>query len=163
MKTAPMTDITLPRVTATSFLTLHYRVATEDGMDLVSTFGNKPSTLQMGSGELAPPLEDCLIGLTDGDERSFTLDTHSAFGPRNPQFVQRIGRSDLPPGSQAELHGVIEIIEPTKMNEISGHKTGGRKIAGRVVALDDETVTLDFNHPLAGRSIRFDVHLLGVL
>lgn len=152
-----MNDV-IATVNTYSFLTLHYRVATEDGVDLVSTFGGKPSTLQMGTGELAPPLEACLIGLHDGDERSFTLDSTEAFGERHAQLVQRIGRADLPPGTNAELHGVIEIVEPRHMNG-----SGGRKIAGRVLDLDEDTLLVDFNHPLAGRTITFAVHIIGIL
>jgi FKBP-type peptidyl-prolyl cis-trans isomerase SlpA len=146
-----MNDV-VPSVNATSFLTLHYRLATEDGVDLVSTFGSRPSTLQMGSGELAPPLEQCLIGLHDGDEKSFVLAPEQAFGQHNSQLVQRIGRSDLPPGTSPELHGVVELFSPQ-----------GQKIAGRVREMDDEAVLLDFNHPLAGRTVRFDVALIGIL
>ncbi|MBK6638847.1 MAG: FKBP-type peptidyl-prolyl cis-trans isomerase [Rhodocyclaceae bacterium] len=139
-------------VTPTSYLTLHYRLAGEDGMDFISTFGGKPSTLQMGLGQLAPTLEDCLLGLPCDAHKKFMLPPEKAFGAHNPQFVQRIGRADLPPNSATELHGTIEIASPH-----------GQKIAGRVIDLDDDTVLLDFNHPLAGRTVCFEVHLIGVM
>lgn len=141
-----------PTVKPDSFLTLHYRVATEDGVDLVSTFGGKPSTLQMGGGELAPPLEACLLGLHDGDQRQFVLTPEHAFGMHNPQLVQRIGRDDLPPGTAVELHGTVELASPQ-----------GMKLVARVRETADDTVLLDFNHPLAGRTLRFDVQLIGIL
>lgn len=139
-------------VTPTSYLTLHYRLADADGTEFISTFGGKPSTLQMGLGQLAPTLEDCLLGLPCGTRQTFTLPPEKGFGARNPQFIQRIGRADLPPNSATELHGTIEITSPH-----------GQKIAGRVIEQDDETVLLDFNHPLAGRTVCFEVELLGVM
>ena len=71
-------------VTPTSYLTLHYRLAGEDGMDFISTFGGKPSTLQMGLGQLVPTLEDCLLGLPCDAHKKFMLPPEKAFGAYNP-------------------------------------------------------------------------------
>ncbi len=139
-------------VTEGSFLTLRYRVGTSDNITLMSTFEGNPSTFQMGSGELAPPLEQCLLGLKAGDKCSFILEPDAAYGQHNPQLVQRIARKGLPIGSMPELHGVLELSAPH-----------GGKIAGRVRELDNETVLLDFNHPFAGRTIHFDVEIIGII
>jgi hypothetical protein len=79
-----------------SLLTLHYRLATADDTELVSTFGAKPATLQLGSGELAPVLERHLVGLPVGQRTVFLLESEQAFGPHNPQLMQRFARSELP-------------------------------------------------------------------
>ena len=135
-----------------SYIALHYRVANSDDVELVSTFGTGPATMQLGTGELAPPLEQCLIGITPGERHVFLLEPHQAFGAHNPQLVQRVSIGDLPPNSTPDLHSMIEFSSPT-----------GDKFTGMVRELDSETVLVDFNHPLAGKSIRFEVEVLGIM
>ena len=139
-------------IAADSLITLHYRVSNEAGVDLVTTFDATPATLQLGSGELAPPLEQLLIGLVVGDKRSFQLPPDAAFGPHNPQMVQRIGLKDLPANASPELHATLEFTSPA-----------GGKFAGLVRELDSETALIDFNHPLAGKPLKFDVDIIGIL
>lgn len=143
-----MTETVLPD----SYIALHYRVANGDDVELVSTFDTGPATLQLGTGELAPPLEQCLIGITPGERHVFLLEPDQAFGAHNPQLVQRIGLADLPPHSQPELHGMIEFASPA-----------GDRFTGIVRELDSAAVLVDFNHPLAGKSIRFEVQVLGIM
>jgi FKBP-type peptidyl-prolyl cis-trans isomerase SlpA len=140
------------RVAAGNLVTLHYRLATSDDTELVSTFGTTPATLQLGSGELAPTLERCLDGLAVGEQHVFLLEPEQAFGKHNPDLQQRIVRSELPDPATVELHSVIEFSAP-----------GGGRFAGLVREVDAESALIDFNHPLAGKSIRFEVKVLGVL
>lgn len=72
-----------PRIQAHSFLTLHYRLAGPAG-DVINTFGGKPATLSLGSGELSPDVESVLIGMAEGEHRTFELPAGAAFGQRNP-------------------------------------------------------------------------------
>jgi FKBP-type peptidyl-prolyl cis-trans isomerase SlpA len=139
-------------VRAGNLITLHYRVATGDDTELVSTFDSTPATLQLGSGELAPTLEHCLIGIAVGERHVFLLEAEQAFGSHNPQLMQRMARSALPPDASPELHGLIEFAAP-----------GGDKFTGIVRELDDEGVLVDFNHPLAGKPVRFEVEIIGIL
>ena len=77
-----------------SFLTLHYRISLVDAAEpVMSTFGDRPATIQMGAGQLAQALEQCLLGLEEGDRRLFQLADGQAFGPRNPQLLQRLKRA----------------------------------------------------------------------
>ena len=135
-----------------SYIALHYRVANSDDIDFVSTFGTGPATLQLGTGELAPMLERCIIGIEPGQRHVFLLDPDQAFGAHNPQLVQRIGIADLPAGVAPELHGLIEFASPA-----------GDKFTGMVRELDAEAVLVDFNHPLAGKPVRFEVEIIGIL
>ena len=139
-------------VRAGNLITLHYRVATGDDTELVSTFGSTPATLQLGNGELAPPLEHCLIGINVGERHVFLLEADQAFGSHNPQLTQRMARTALPPDSSPELHGLIQFTAPN-----------GDKFTGIVRELDDEAVLVDFNHPLAGKPVRFEVEIIGIL
>ncbi len=71
-----------------SLLTLHYRVTSSDGIEFVSTFGSHPATLQLGTGELAEPLEKCLLGMRTGQRGVFDLAPDQALGLPNPQLIQ---------------------------------------------------------------------------
>ena len=78
-----------------SFLTLHYRLRGPDGADVVNTFDDKPATLSLGTGQLAPAMESRLIGLAEGAHQTFQLAPGEAFGERNPDMLQRVARKLL--------------------------------------------------------------------
>lgn len=140
-----------------SFLTLHYRLAGPDGTDVVSTFADKPATLTLGAGQLAPAIEALLVGLPEGARREFELPAGAAFGERNPDLLQRVKRRMLRElGDPQAEYAVGEVVEfPTP--------DGQGSYAGVVRELGDDWLLFDFNHPLAGRAVRFEVQLLGVL
>lgn len=143
-------------VTESAHLTLHYRLASEDGEDIVSTFADNPATLQLGQGQLAPFLEQCLLGLEEGAHHTFELSPERAFGPRNPELLQRISRATLDggsgPGAEYAIGDLVEFAAP-----------GGGQFAGVLRELDNDTALFDFNHPLAGRPLRFEVRIIGIL
>lgn len=139
-------------VAADSLLTLHYCLATEEGEELVSTFGHTPAVIQLGSGELAPPFERCLIGLSPGAWQRFDLAAEEAFGPRQPELLRRVARRVLPAETAPELHGRIAFTAPN-----------GQSFYGIVREIDEEAVLLDFNHPLAGQALSFEAEIIGIL
>ena len=140
-----------------SFLTLHYRLSAADGTELINTFNDKPATLSMGTGELAPAMEACLLGLSEGARASFELAAGQAFGARNPQMLQRVQRSLLgePGDAEAQYHVGDVVRFPTP--------DGQGAYAGVVLDAQGDTLLFDFNHPLAGRPVIFEVQLIGVL
>lgn len=140
-----------------SFLTLHYRLAGPDGADLVSTFNDKPATLALGTGQLAPAIEARLLGLAEGSRSRFELAPGEAFGPRNPEMVQRLKRSVLDemgdPQAEYQVGDAVEFPTPD----------GAGRFAGVVCGLGEGWLEFDFNHPLAGQPVSFEVHVIGVL
>ena len=140
-----------------SFLTLHYRLSGPDGADIVNTFADKPATLSLGTGELAPAMEARLLGLAEGARASFQLAAGEAFGERNPELVQRVKRSLLDElGNPAEDYSVGDVVRfPTP--------DGQGAYAGVVREVAGDALLFDFNHPLAGRPVTFEVQLIGVL
>ena len=144
-------------VRAGSFLTLHYRLSGPDGADVVNTFDDKPATLSLGTGQLAPAIEAHLIGLPEGAHQAFDLPAGAAFGPRNPELLQRVKLSLLrelgEPGAEYAVGEVVEFPTPD----------GAGTYAGVVRERGEGWLLFDFNHPLAGRPVRFEVKLLGVL
>ncbi|MDE2095353.1 MAG: peptidylprolyl isomerase, partial [Burkholderiales bacterium] len=136
---------------------LHYRLSGPDGTDLVNTFDDKPATLSLGTGELAPAMEARLLGLAEGAHESFDLAAGEAFGPRNPELLQRVKRALLNElGDPDERYSVGDVVQfPTP--------DGQGSYAGTVREIDGEVLVFDFNHPLAGRAVTFEVQLIGVL
>jgi FKBP-type peptidyl-prolyl cis-trans isomerase SlpA len=139
-------------VRSDSLLTLHYRVTSADGMEFVSTFGGHPATLQMGTGELAEPFEKCLLGIAEGEHRVFDLPPEQAFGLSNQQLIQRLPLSDFPEDSNTEVLSTIELLN-----------RAGQKVSGIVRDRTTEDLLVDFNHPLAGKSLRFEVDIKGII
>jgi FKBP-type peptidyl-prolyl cis-trans isomerase SlpA len=151
-----MSNLSHSVVAEASYLTLHYRIASLDGANIISTFEERPATLQLGSGQLAPSLEQCLIGLTEGAHQVFELPPGAAFGLRNPDLVQRVSRSMLAEQSHAgEEYTVGDLIE--------FNAPGGGRFAGVLRALELEHALFDFNHPLAGQAVKFEVKIIGVM
>ncbi|MCW5657480.1 MAG: FKBP-type peptidyl-prolyl cis-trans isomerase [Burkholderiaceae bacterium] len=144
-------------VDAGSFLTLHYRLAGPDGTDVINTFGAKPATLSLGAGQLAPAMESLLLGLTAGRHETFELDPGIAFGARRPELVQRVARKLLtqlgPEGGTFEVGDVVQFPRPD----------GEPGFAGVVRESADDWLLFDFNHPLAGQRVTFEVELIEVL
>ncbi|KTT27571.1 FKBP-type peptidyl-prolyl cis-trans isomerase [Pseudacidovorax intermedius] len=146
----------VPVVQPGSFLTLHYRLAGPAG-DIINTFTDKPATLSLGAGELSPAVEQRLLGLAEGTHTTFDLPAGEAFGERNPEMQQWVARTLLAQlGDPDEQYAVGDVVQfPTP--------DGTGSYAGAVIALSDSAVQFDFNHPLAGQPVTFEVRLIGVL
>jgi FKBP-type peptidyl-prolyl cis-trans isomerase SlpA len=138
-------------------LTLHYRLTGPQGDAIVDTFNDKPATLSLGSGELAPAMEARLIGLEEGVRARFELAPGEAFGERNPELQQWVKRSLLQqlgdPDEQYHVGDVVQFPTPD----------GRGSYAGVVRELGNDAVLFDFNHPLAGVAVGFEVQVIGVL
>ena len=145
------------RVHPGSFLTLHYRLAGPDGAAIIDTFGDKPATLSLGTGELSAAVESRLIGLEEGAQARFELAAGEAFGERNEALLQRVSRAVLREhGDPDERYDVGDVVQfPTP--------DGSASYAGVVRGTDEDWLLFDFNHPLAGRPVTFEVQLIGVL
>ncbi|MFA9219209.1 MAG: peptidylprolyl isomerase [Sphingomonadaceae bacterium] len=143
-------------VTQSAYLTLHYRLAALDGTDIVTTFNGNPATLMLGQGQLAPVLEELLIGLPEGTHKTFELAPGVGFGPRNPELIQKVSRATLDensvPGADYKIGDLVDFAAP-----------GGGRFAGILRELGPDSALFDFNHPLAGQALRFEVNLLSVL
>lgn len=135
-----------------SYLTLHYRITTLDGEEFLSTFDMSPATLQMGSGQLAENLESVLVGLPARERFVFELEPADAFGGHNPRLVERIALGALPVGLEPKENSVVEFTAPN-----------GATFAGFLREMDATHGVFDFNHPLAGKTIRFEVEIIGIL
>ena len=152
------------RVQPGSFLTLHYRLAGPQG-DIINTFHDKPATLTLGAGELSPAVEQRLLGLEEGARTVFQIPAGEAFGDRNPEMVQWVARKLLVQvGDRNARYKVGDVVKfPTP--DGAGQYAGSVRELGADADGDGQpdSVLFDFNHPLAGEPVTFEVHLIGVL
>lgn len=126
------------------------------GSTFIDTFDGRPATLQLGSGQWSPGMETPLIGHPEGDCFSYTLAPAQAYGDRNPDLIQRVSRAMM------DQHaGEDAAFTPGDMVEFTA-PNGGR-YSGVLKEYDEESALFDFNHPLAGLTLRVDIDLLGVL
>jgi len=131
-------------------VTLHYRL-TCNGEDIVNTFADQPETFRIGGGDIDPRLEALLTGLQVGDHRTYELDPGAAFGSHEPQRVHAMPRDEF----AADL-----VLAPGHDVEFS--LPNGQTLHGIIRELDDTHVQVDFNHPLAGLPVVFEVKILAI-
>jgi FKBP-type peptidyl-prolyl cis-trans isomerase SlpA len=146
----------IARVEPGAFLTLHYRLSGPHG-DVVNTFGQAPATLSLGNHELSPALEDAMLGLPEGAHEHFTFEPGVVFGQRNPDLLQW--------ASKASLAAAGENVAELQVGEVVQVPSGpnGQHVAGIIRQVQDDALLLDFNHPLAGSPVNFEVQIIGVL
>ena len=149
-------------VQANSFLTLHYRLAGPAG-DVINTFNDKPATLSLGTGELSGAVEQCLLGMQEGQRALFNLPAGAAFGERNPAMQQWVAAKLLREfGDAQEVYRVGDVVQfPTPDGQ--GRYAGVVLELGQAEPGKEGAVLFDFNHPLAGQPVTFEVHVIGVL
>lgn len=131
-------------------VTLHFALKLANGDVVDSTFDKQPATFKVGDGNLLPGFEVALYGFKAGDKRSLQIEPENAFGQPNPQNVQVMPRSQFDDMELSE--GLLVIF----------NDAANAELPGVVKAFDDSQVTVDFNHPLAGKTLTFDVEVLQV-
>jgi FKBP-type peptidyl-prolyl cis-trans isomerase SlpA len=142
-----MTDV---RIGPDREVTLHFALKLDSGDVVDSTFDKKPATFKVGDGNLLPGFEQAIYGLKAGDKRSLSISPEQGFGQGNPQNVQVMPRSQFQDMELSE--GLLVIF----------NDAANAELPGVVKAFDDNQVTIDFNHPLAGKTLSFEVEIIEV-
>lgn len=132
-------------------VTLHFALLLEDGSTVDSTFERKPGSFVFGDGSLLPGVEGKLQGMAAGEAAELVLAPEDAFGQRNPANIQRIPRKQF-----------AEDMDLSEGLMLSFADAANTELPGVVSAFDDEFVDVDFNHPLAGRTLTFKVEIIDV-
>ena len=140
------------QITIGSKVTMHFALRLADGTVVDSSFDNEPISFVVGDGTLDQGLELALIGLRAGDRQTLTLMPGQAFGTRDEAALQWVERDRFPADMKLEEGQIIGF---------SGEREEDDR-AGAVIAIEDQRVRMDFNHPLAGREIEFEVEILSV-
>ncbi|GIZ11464.1 peptidylprolyl isomerase [Pseudomonas sp. NCCP-436] len=142
-----MTDL---RIGPDREVTLHFALRLESGEVVDSTFDKQPATFQVGDGNLLPGFEQALYGFKAGDRRTIRIQPEQGFGQPNPQNVQVMPRSQFEGMELSE--GLLVIF----------NDAANAELPGVVKAFDETRVTVDFNHPLAGKELDFEVEIIAV-
>jgi len=125
---------------------LNFSVSLEDGSEVDSNFGGDPVAFAVGDGSLLPGFERRLFGMSAGERQMFEVPPEDAFGQPNEGNVQVLPREQFEEDIELEIGLVFSFAD-----------AAGGELPGMIIAFDEEDVTIDFNHPLAGRTILFDV------
>ena len=130
-------------------VTMSFSLALENGELIDSNFDTEPATFVLGDGNLLPGFEIPLQGLKAGDQGEFIISPENAFGQRNPENIQQLGRDNF---DQESLN----------VGDVFSFQNGEGELPGVVIEVGDNIVRVDFNHPLAGRNIIFKVNIIEV-
>ncbi|MDD3112171.1 MAG: peptidylprolyl isomerase [Methanofollis liminatans] len=141
----------MTKATQDSTVLLHYTGTLEDGTEFDSSRGGDPLQFTVGGGEVIPGFEEAVVGMAPGETKTFTIPADEAYGPRRDDLVMQVARDQFPP----EIDFAVGQQYPVEVNE-------GQVVLVTVAALDSETVTLDANHPLAGKDLTFAVEVVTV-
>ena len=131
-------------------VSLEYTMKLDDQSVVDSNVGGEPLKVTQGKHELVPGLEKALEGMAAGEKKNVTVAPPEAYGTVDPKAFQEVDRKMVP--SNAQKVGM----------QLEGTTTDGRKVFPRISEVKNETVVLDFNHPLAGKTLHFDVKVLDV-
>ncbi|MBM5460212.1 FKBP-type peptidyl-prolyl cis-trans isomerase [Pseudomonas sp. P66] len=142
--------MTETRIGQNTEVKLHFALHLENGDTVDSTFDKSPAVFKVGDGNLLPGFEAAIFGFKAGDKRTVTVQPENAFGQPNPQNVQIIPRSQF--NDMVLSEGLLVIF----------NDAANAELPGVVKAFDEAQVTIDFNHPLAGKTLNFEVQILEV-
>lgn len=132
-------------------VSIHYTGRLPDGSEFDSSAGREPLEFTLGAGQIIPGLEKEIEGMAVGDKSTVTIPADEAYGPHRPEAVQEVPRTQIP-----------EEIDVAVGTQLQGMTQDGRQLNLTVVEVGNESVTLDANHPLAGKDLVFDVELVGI-
>jgi FKBP-type peptidyl-prolyl cis-trans isomerase SlpA len=125
---------------------LNFSVSLEDGSEVDTNFGADSVNFVVGDGSLLPGFERLLFGMSAGERRMFVVPPEDAFGQPNDDNVQYLPRAQFEDEPELEIGLVYSFAD-----------AAGGEVPGMIVSFDTQEVVVDFNHPLSGRTILFDV------
>lgn len=147
-----MTQINENKVLVDSSILVHITMKLSDGSAADSTkVNNKPAKIIMGDKSISPAFESELLGMTQGDSKEFTLAAIDAFGESNPDNIHYMDIDKFSPDAPAVVGNIITFTQP------------GGDLPGMIKEVNGNSVTIDFNHPLAGQAVTFVIDLVEVL
>ena len=133
-------------------VTVHYTVTLDDGTVFDSSHDQEPFKFTLGQGQLIEAFEQNIVGMTPGESKTFRVPVAEAYGPHLADRVIQVDSSQMPPDLELEIGTKVEGAEP-----------GGPAIEFVVVGLSESMVTLDGNHPLAGKDLNFEVEVIQII
>jgi len=139
-------------VTNGNTVSVHYRGTLEDGTEFDSSHNREETlTFQVGSGQMIEGFDTSVVGMKVGEIKNVTLDANKAYGEHNPEAIQEVSKEVFP--SDFEF-----VVDAT----VQGQGPNGQPVVAKILSEQDETVTLDFNHPLAGHKLNFEIEMVEI-
>ncbi len=131
---------------------IHYTGKLEDGTLFDSSEGREPLQFAVGGGQVIPGFDNAVQGMAVGDKKSVTIEPEEAYGERHEQLVQEVPRDQLP-----------DDLSPAVGMELQAKDETGQVMRLAVTAIDEASITVDGNHPLAGKTLNFDIELVEIV
>ncbi len=133
------------------YASVDYKGTLEDGEVFDTSYGRQPLEVKIGAGQLIKGFENELLGMAINDKKTFTLEPQDAYGERDAKLTQDFARADIP----AQINPVVGMT-------VGVNNPEGQQMPAQIVHLDDEKITLDLNHPLAGKTLTFEIEVVGI-
>ena len=131
---------------------LNYTGTLEDGTVFDSSGGREPIEFVIGAGAVIPGLDKGVIGMAMSETKTITIPMEEAYGPKNPNMIMKAPKDKLPPEMGLEIGQQLESRQPD-----------GRVMYATIIEVDEDSVTLDANHPLAGKTLIFEVEIVEII
>lgn len=131
---------------------IHYTGKLDDGMVFETSSGHEPLRFKIGNSGLIPAFEQTVVGMKQGESRTVKIVAHEAYGPRREELVVAVERKKFPENIKPYLGLELEVCE-----------SDGRVFPSKVIDVSEQSVTLDANHPLAGKDLVFDIELVEII
>ncbi|HEY5999710.1 MAG TPA: peptidylprolyl isomerase [bacterium] len=129
----------------------NYALKLKDGKVFETNFGSAPLELTVGKGKAIKGLENALIGMSVGQAKTAVVKPAEGYGPKDQALIRALPAAELPAGTALAVD-----------TEVSFARADGSRVEGRIAKVDGETVTVDGNHPLAGRNLTFEIKLVAI-
>jgi len=133
------------------FVSVEYKGTLKNGEMFDTSEERQPLEVAMGAGQMIKGFEAEVLGLSLNDKKTFTIDPEEAYGQRDENQIHSFDRSEVPPEMNPQVGQTIALSSPD-----------GQQIPARISQVDDEKVTVDLNHPLAGESLTFEIEVVGI-
>ena len=133
-------------------VSVHYTGTLNDGTQFDSSREREPLSFLVGDGQVIPGFESAVLGMQEGETKTVTILAENAYGPKNDQAVQVVERNRFPNGFEGNVG-----------ESVTGQTGEGQAFRATIVSVEENTVTLDFNHPLAGQDLTIEVELVSIL
>jgi peptidylprolyl isomerase len=141
----------LEKVENGMFVSVDYKGSLQNGEVFDTSQGRQPLEIQLGAGQLIKGFEKELLGMAVNEKKVFTLQPEDAYGHKDENLTQSFPRSEVPPEMKPKVGMTVGL-----------HTPEGRQVPARIIHVDDEKLTMDLNHPLAGESLTFEIEVKGI-
>jgi peptidylprolyl isomerase len=141
----------MDKVETGHYVTVHYKGTLENGEVFDTSEGRHPMEVHMGAGQVITGFEKALMGMALNEKKVFTLDPEEAYGFRDESLTHSFARSEVPAEMDVEIGQTVSLSSPE-----------GQQVPAQIVEADNKKVVVDLNHPLAGKTLNFDIEVVGI-